>query len=228
MLKGDCIITDGEDAYEVIIDAIVTQVLAPSQKVSENILSDQFGISRTASRNLIERLIAKQFLVTVSQRVTQVAPLTLMEIKQNFALRKMLLPDILSLAAAQADYDALYALNDKIQKMLPIKDDASALEVLKMNRQLNLEMCQKAGYPLMLDWARQLEDMAMRIYWLYTKTKKIFPYSSEQQALILEVMKSDEPAKIRKVTLELLTRAEERMLSAIFSHEQFNTQDLKV
>ena len=45
--------SDARKAAELIMDAIVTQKLAPSQKVSENIFSEMFGISRTISRNLI-------------------------------------------------------------------------------------------------------------------------------------------------------------------------------
>ncbi|MBL4789425.1 MAG: GntR family transcriptional regulator [Kordiimonadaceae bacterium] len=228
MPASDTVINDLDEAYEIVLDAIVTQILAPGQKVSENILSDMFGISRTVSRNMIERLIAKHFLISVSQRVTQVAPLTLMEIKQNFALRKMLLPEIVSMASGNVNYDELYALNDKITARLPIKDDASALKVLKTNKQLNLLICQEAGYPLMTDWVEQLEDMAMRVYWIYVRTKKSFPYLSEQQANTFAIMKNGEPAAIRKAIHDLLTQTEERILNAIFSHEQFYTQNLKV
>jgi DNA-binding GntR family transcriptional regulator len=66
-----------------------------------------FGISRTVARNLIERLIAQQFLVSLSPRVTQVAPLTLLEIKQNFTLRKIFLPEVISLSGAKVDFDKI-------------------------------------------------------------------------------------------------------------------------
>jgi len=216
------------DAYEVIMDAIVVQKLTPSQKVSENILSDMFGISRTMSRNMIERLVAQQFLVSLSPRITQVAPLTLLEIKQNFTLRKILLPQIISLSGAKIDFDEVNKLNKKIQRLLPIKDDHSALQILKANKQLNLALCYPAGYSLVNDWARQLEDTAMRIYWLYVKTQKSFPYSSEQLDILLEVIKSDEPKKIQSVVHDMITQTEGRILNAIFSNKQFYTQDLLV
>ncbi|TNE66179.1 MAG: GntR family transcriptional regulator [Alphaproteobacteria bacterium] len=219
---------DDRKASEVVMDAIVTQKLAPSQKVSENIFSDMFGISRSISRNLIERLIAKQFLVSVSPRVTVVAPLTLLDIKQNFTLRKILLPSIFSLTAANVDFDKLRALNKEIQDMQPITDDDSALLLLKKNKELNLLMCEDAGYPLMVDWARQLEDTAMRIYWLFLKTQRRFPYSADQQGMTLDVMKTDEPVRIRTVIHDILSQTEERILNAIFSNDQFYTQDLKV
>ena len=90
---------DYDAAYDAIIDAIVTQKLAPSQKVSENVFTDMFGISRTTARNIMERLTAQQFLVSVSPRITRVASLTLLDVKQNFALRKMLQPNIMAMAA---------------------------------------------------------------------------------------------------------------------------------
>ncbi|NOZ41573.1 MAG: GntR family transcriptional regulator [Alphaproteobacteria bacterium] len=219
---------DAEAAYEIIMDAIVTQRLTPSQKVSENIFSDMFAISRTISRNLIERLIAQRFLVSLSPRVTQVAPLTLLEIKQNFVLRKIFIPEIVSLAGARVDFRKLTCLSEKIQKLLPITDDRSALRLLKANKELNLAFCDPSGYPLLCDWAHQLENTAMRIYWLYVKTKKKFPYDMDQQNILFEIMKSDEPEKIHKAVLDIIIRSEERILNAVFSHEQFYTQDLLV
>lgn len=228
MVKAPAQDNDTEDAYEVIMDAIVTQKLTPSQKVSENILSDMFGISRTVARNLIERLAAQQFLVSLSPRVTQVAPLTLLEVKQNFTLRKILLPEIISLTGAKADFEKLNSLNQLIKTSLPVNDDLSALKILKANKQLNLTLCKPAGYPLMQDWVRQLEDTAMRIYWLYVKTNKKFPYSSAQQGDMFDVIKADEPARTHKLIYESISQSEDRILNAIFSHEQFYTQDLLV
>lgn len=134
MLTTDTQASDAADTYEAIMDAIVTQKLAPSQKVSENILSDMFDIGRATARNLIERLLAKQFLVSVSPRVTLVAPLTLLDIKQNFTLRKLLLPTIISMATPKVDHASLAKLNEAIGKMQPVERDEDALQLLKMNK----------------------------------------------------------------------------------------------
>jgi len=228
MQRDDLQNSDAQAAYQTIMDAIVTQKLAPSQKVSENILSDMFGISRTISRNLIERLIAKQFLVSMSPRVTLVAPLTLLDIKQNFTLRNVLLPAIFSITAPKVDFETLKRLNQEIEAAQPVTDDDAALELLKKNKKMNLTMVEDAGYPLMVEWARQLEDTAMRIYWLYLKTQKRLPYSSDHQGMTIEVMKNGEPSRLRAVIQDILNQTEERILATIFAKEQFYTQDLKV
>ncbi|QIB65243.1 GntR family transcriptional regulator [Kineobactrum salinum] len=228
MVKQDFKNSEADQAYQQVMDAIVTQQLSPSQKVSENIFSDMFGISRTLARNLIERLIAKQFLVTVSPRVTLVAPLTAMEIKQNFALRKILMPQVWALAAASVDHEALEALHAEIRELRPMDNDGVALQMLQQNKALNLMVCANAGYPLMLDWIQQLEDTAMRIYWLYIKANNRSPYSSEQQARVLQALRSDEPASIREAVHDILSQVEDRILTSIFTSAQFLNQDLKL
>lgn len=218
---------EAADPYGMIMDAIVTQALPPSQKVSENILSDTFGISRAIARNMMERLVAQHFLVTLSPRITQVAPLTLLEIRQNFMLRRMLLPEIIA-GASKVDFDKITALNKKIASLLPFKDDATALELLKVNKELNLTLCEPIGYPLMIDWVRQLEDTAMRIYWLYIKTKQAFPYSSDQQSLIIDEVRTDDRKRIHSCITDMIVQTEERVLNAVFQNKQFYTQDLIV
>ncbi len=218
---------DTAGAYDLIMDAIITQRLAPSQKVSENILTEMFDISRTTARNIMEQLTAQQFLVSISPRVTRVAPLTLMDVKQNFAMRKMLQPNIFAMAAQQLDYDEIARLNDAVSHKGPITDDAVALRLLKANKLFNVYVAQQVNYPLLIHWISQLEDTTMRIYWLYVKMMRAFPYTWDHQRGLVESLKSDQPDEIQKQTLMILSTCEERVLRAIFQHDQLYTQDLR-
>jgi DNA-binding GntR family transcriptional regulator len=217
---------DASAAYDLIMDAIITQKLAPSQKVSENILTDMFDISRTMARNIMEQLTAQKFLISVSPRITRVAPLTLLDVRQNFAMRKMLQPDIFAMAAAHVDYKQFARLNEAISHRAPIADDATALKLLKANKRFNVFMAQQVKYPLLIHWVSQLEDTTMRIYWLYVKMKQVLPYALEHQRALLEAVKKDQSAEIHEQTHKILSVCEERVLDAIFLHDQVITQDL--
>lgn len=219
---------DTAGAYDLIMDAIITQRLAPSQKVSENILTEMFDISRTTARNIMEQLTAQQFLVSISPRVTRVAPLTLMDVKQNFAMRKMLQPNIFAMAAQQLDYDEIARLNDAVSHKGPITDDAVALRLLKANKLFNVYVAQQVNYPLLIHWVRQLEDTTMRIYWLYVKMMRAFPYTWDHQRDLVESLRSDQAEEIQKQTLMILSVCEERVLRAIFQHDQLYTQNLRL
>lgn len=219
---------DPATAYDVIMDAIVTQKLAPSQKVSENILTEMFDISRTTARNIMEQLTAQQFLVSVSPRVTRVAPLTLLDVKQNFAMRKMLQPEIFAMAASQVDHEQISRMNDETSHKAPIKDDETALNILKANKQFNVFMAQHVKYPLLNHWVRQLEDTTMRIYWLYVKLNRTLPYTWEHQRALVDAICNDASDDIRAQAHKILSSSEERVLDAVFMHDQLYMQDLKV
>lgn len=219
---------DSTDAYDLIMDAIVTQKLAPSQKVSENILTEMFDITRTTARNIMEQLTAQQFLISISPRITRVAPLTLLDVKQNFAMRKMLQPNIFAMAAGHVDYEKCIELNEAILHKGPITDDDIALAILKANKQLNVFVAQQIKYPLLIHWVSQLEDTTMRIYWLYLKMKRTLPFTWEHQRELLEAVKNDQSEEIREQTHNILAICEERVLDAIFLHDQLYTQDLRV
>jgi DNA-binding GntR family transcriptional regulator len=220
--------SDPAKAYDLIMDAIITQKLAPSQKVSENILTEMFDISRTTARNIIEQLTAQQFLVSVSPRVTRVAPLTLLDVKQNFAMRKMLQPDIFAMAAAQANHHVVVKMNEETSYKGPITSDAMALKLLKANKTFNVFMAQQVKYPLLIHWIRQLEDTTMRIYWLYVKMNRSLPYTWEHQRVLVEAIKKDQSGAIREQVHKILSSCEERVLDAIFVHDQIYMQDLKI
>jgi DNA-binding GntR family transcriptional regulator len=217
-----------ETAYDDIMDAIVTQRLAPSQKVSENVLTEMFDISRSTARNIMEQLTAQQFLVSVSPRITRIAALTMMDVKQNFAMRKMLHPNIFAMAAAQIDFNEFVKLSDATECKGVITEEAEALTLLKANRKSNVYVAQHVQYPLMIDWVRQLENTAMRIYWLYIKMKGTLPYTWADQKALLNAVKHEQPAEIRLHAQNILSKCEDRVLEAIFLHEQLLNQDLYV
>ncbi|WP_233356220.1 GntR family transcriptional regulator [Henriciella aquimarina] len=210
------------------MDAIVTQELAPSQKVSENILTEMFDITRTTARNIMEQLTAQQFLVSISPRITRVAPLTLLDVKQNFEMRKMLQPNIFAMAAPHIDYDRFRKLNDAVSHKGQITDEATALSLLKANKKFNVFIAQQIKYPLLIHWISQLEDTTMRIYWLYIKMKGTLPFTWEHQRDLIEAMRNDRSRDIREQTHKILSKSEERVLDAIFLHDQLYKQDLRL
>ncbi|NHK26453.1 GntR family transcriptional regulator [Parvularcula flava] len=220
--------SDSAAAYEILMDAIVTQRLEPSQKVSENILTDMFDISRTMARNIMEQLTVQQFLVSLSPRVTRVAPLTLIDVKQNFAMRKILQPAIFSMATPQIDHEEIAHLNEAVSHKGPIDDDETALRLLKANKEFNVYVAQKVNYPLLIQWVRQLEDTTMRIYWLYIKMMRAMPYTWDHQRELVEALRQDKADDVKKQTLTILTASEERVMKALFMHDQLYTQDLRL
>ena len=220
--------TDSLDVFDRIMDAIVTQRLAPDQKVSENILTRMFGISRTAARNAMEQMTAQQFMVSNSPRITRIAPLTLRDVKENFTIRKMMEPSILSMISPQIEEAEFKRRNDAIFHDGPIETDEDALRILKANRNFNLYIAQQTQFQLLISWVRQLEETTMRIYWIYIKLTKSLPYPWEQHKSLLELVKNNQTDEIRRHTLMMISSCEDRVLHAIFTHGKLNAHSLSL
>lgn len=219
--------TESSEVYERIMDAIVTQRLAPGQKVSEKILTNMFGISRTAARNVMEQMTAQQFMVSISPRITRISSLTLIDVKQNFTIRKMLEPSVLSMTASHIDEGEFARLNKTIFHDGPLVDDDDILRVLKANRDFNLYIVRQTRYPLLINWTRQLEDTTMRIYWIYIKLTKSMPFDLEQHVDLM-ALKNNQMDEIRRQVLMLISHSEDRVLNAIFMHGKLNAHNLSV
>ena len=220
--------TESLDVFDRIMDAIVTQRLAPGQKVSENILTRMFGISRTAARNAMEQMTAQQFMVSNSPRITRIAPLTLRDVKENFTLRKMIAPSVLAMISPQIEEAEFKRRNDAIYHEGPISTDADALRTLKANRDFNVYIAQQTQFQLLIGWTRQLEQTTMRIYWIYIKLTKSMPFPWEQHKILLELVKNNQTDEIRRYTLMMISSCEDRVLNAIFSHAKLNEHSLNL
>ena len=210
-------------------DAIICQKLAPGQKVTETGLAEMLSTSRTVARSLMEQLIVQDFLVSVSARMTRVSPLTVVSIKENFLLRRMIMPELIAMSISNVDLDAMAKMNQRISSIkVNTDDDDQVLELLRLNREFNLMLIEGSKYRLPLAWARLLEDMAMRIYWIYVKQHGKLPFSASQHESQIKAMQDDNPKRVESIVRKTLNQNEERILNAVFSSEHFYTHDLVV
>ncbi|MDT9600372.1 GntR family transcriptional regulator [Sphingosinicella rhizophila] len=220
--------SDSADVYDRIMDAIVTQRLAPGQKVSENILTNMFGISRTAARNAMEQMTAQQFMISNSPRITRISPLTLVDVKENFTIRKMMEPSILSMIAPQMDEEEFEKRHNAIFEDMTMTTESDILRVLKANRDFNRYIAQQTRYQSLINWIGQLEDTTMRIYWIYAKLTKSLPFSMDQQKTLVDLVRNNQTEDIRRHVIMMITTCEDRVLNTIFMHGRLNAHNLTV
>ncbi len=210
-----------------IKDAIVCQELVPGQKITEHVITDMYGTTRTMARSLIEKLTAQNFLISVSPRITQVAPLTVLSIKENFLLRKMLVPDLVAMSSPHIDLDALASLNKEMaETRVDSSNPEEVLQLVRKNRDYNQFTVVNMRYRLLTSWIELLEDIAMRIYWLYVKLHGQLPFNPSTQLKLFDAIKNDDTDTARVVVRELLDQNEDRILHSIFADDRFSSQDL--
>lgn len=80
-------LASSEMIYNELLDRIISLELQPGCKISENIIAEEFGVSRSVVRNSIARLVQNGFLDVYPQRGTYVTLIDLNYIKTALLIR---------------------------------------------------------------------------------------------------------------------------------------------
>lgn len=160
-----------EVVYRRLKRAIATHELAPSQKISENLLVRDYGFGKAAVRAAIGRLTDDGLIVSRSPKLQTVAPLTMSDIRQTFHLRNLLEPEAARLAAGRANIERLRELNATCQQPYRFGDGEQEYAFLLANGAFHLAIAQAAGLPRLTHWITQLHDQAVRILWVSLKVE---------------------------------------------------------
>lgn len=153
-------------AYRRIKRAIITHDLAPSQKISENMLVEEYDLTKSAVRAAVTSLTFEGLIVSRSSKFQTVAPLTMANINETFRLRNILEPEAVRLAAGKADVDHLRELNELCQRPYTAGDRDDEYEFLTANALFHIAIAQGSGMPRLAQWIEQLHDQTMRCLWI--------------------------------------------------------------
>jgi GntR family transcriptional regulator, rspAB operon transcriptional repressor len=88
-----------EQVYDALKREILTARLRPSQPLIENELAARFGVSKTPIREALRLLVQDGWIVVLPRKGYLVRPLSLEDVREVFALRLMLEPQVAAEAA---------------------------------------------------------------------------------------------------------------------------------
>ncbi|MGE3268965.1 MAG: GntR family transcriptional regulator [Chloroflexota bacterium] len=172
----------GDGVYEALRAAIVSKRLMPGDRLAEEQLAKQFGVSRTPVREALLRLETEQFATRVARRGLVVRPIPEREVLEVYAVRSALDGLAASLAADQATPPDRARLRWLSQQ---IGDAASQSDFAKM-AELNIEfheaVCDAAHNGMLLLFMRQIHDWVRR----FGSTDTTFAHPGRAEQAILE------------------------------------------
>jgi len=136
MARNSEIETAGERVYRRLRNDVISGHLAPSEKLKLGRLRDDYGISISTLRELLNRLTSEGLVVAESARGFEVAPVSAEEFKELANLRLLLEGHALHRSFALGDMDwegRVVASHHKLASMekRTLAGDLRGLEVLK-------------------------------------------------------------------------------------------------
>lgn len=145
-------------------EAIVTAKLAPGQRLRQEQISLQLGLSWTPVREAFRQLEAEGWLVIAQHRGAVVAPLLLQDFEDIYLLRLANEPLAARLSAERVDAGTLRAVRrlDARMRQLDLGRSADWVRFLRLEREFHATLYRAAGRPRLFDLVMSLRHAAER------------------------------------------------------------------
>ncbi len=113
--------TTTDAVYDLLCRAIIEQSLKPGMRLPEDMVGEQFGVSRTIVRHALVRLETKGLVVSRRNRGAFVAEPSLEEAKQIFHVRRCLETEVIRLGITTFSENAFDQLDAHVRREEAVK-----------------------------------------------------------------------------------------------------------
>jgi DNA-binding GntR family transcriptional regulator len=120
--------------------------LSPGERIVEDHLSEQFGISRPPLREAMRILEQEGLVVRVARRGVTVTTMTPRDVKEIYSLRQVLERFIVELAVPRAATSDWRAVRSALDRMRQAAEAGDQVAVLDANVDFHVEVCRVAGH----------------------------------------------------------------------------------
>lgn len=153
----------GERTYAALREAIVSAELEPGRQLSENVLADQLGVSRTPIREALARLRDDRLVAIVPQLGSFVTLISPRAVSDAAFVREALECAAVRMTAERIDSSGLEELQASIsaQERAAGEADAAAFDVL--DESFHHTLCEHSGHEIAWSLSRRANGHLDRI-----------------------------------------------------------------
>jgi len=204
----------GTDIYRIIKDRILSLEYAPGSILNEKKLADEFGVSRTPMRSVLNRLESDQLVRVIPRTGVLVAEIEYQKIMNTFQVRMGIDEMTGTLAAENAapeeHFEHLERLLKKCDELFSQRDKA---KLMAIDREVRSVLNDITNNPVLKHISESLYDHTVRLWCIVLDKgdwKEEVESVKEDITRTLRALK-DEPKKLGKLRRELLVQHIERI-----------------
>jgi DNA-binding GntR family transcriptional regulator len=167
--------SQGETAYALIRQEILSCRLMPGSTVTEPELMESYRLGKTSCRIALTRLSHERLVRSRPRKGYQIAPITVKDVEEVFALRAQLEPMAARLAVGRVDTQLLRRLEAacRIEMVAPLNERIDAF--MGANKKFHLTIAEAAGNERLLRSLSSLMDEMSRLVALGFNVQKVKP-----------------------------------------------------
>lgn len=159
-----------EQVYEWVRERIIDGTLQPGERIRERVLADELNVSRIPIREAFPRLESEGYIKSLHRRGAVVAPLTVHDVAELFAVRSSLEVLTARLAAEQcargANSDRLSTTLQEAEMAVANNDQARIAEA---TTRLHDDMLELSNCRLLQDLMAPVQGRVRRLFHIVTQ-----------------------------------------------------------
>ncbi|MGF6527049.1 DNA-binding GntR family transcriptional regulator [Variovorax sp. PvP013] len=194
---------------ERVVEAILAQKLAPGERLGEQALAGNFGVSRTMVREALMKLQARGFVEVQSKRGWYVVQPSAEEARDAFAARRIVEAGILAEAGRP-----LQAVTRRLRRHIADEqraiDDADAATRAFLLADFHVCLAEQMGHRLLVDVLRDLTARTTLAATLY-QSRHDAGQSCAEHGAIVDALEAGDTARARALMLAHIGNVEQAL-----------------
>lgn len=202
--------------YETLKLAIISCELPPGDELSEGYLAARYGVGKASVRHALSRLGQDGWVTSRPRSGHVVAPMTLEDVVDIFAMRELVEPESAARAAGKIPEIKLRRLNKACANPYRVTDVAAKRRFLLANRDFHVAIADASGSPRLAKSVTKLHDESLRILYLSASEKELSDDWSRGHGPMIDAIVSGDRRAAYKTTLDGIRRSRDRLM-AVFA-----------
>ena len=209
--------------YETLKLAIISCELPPGEELSEGYLAARYGVGKASVRHALSRLGQDGWVSSRPRSGHVVAPMTMEDVVDIFAMRELVEPESAARAAGKISEAKLKRLNKACANPYRVSDGAAKRRFLLANRDFHVVIAEASGSQRLAQSVTKLHDESLRILYLTASEKELSNDWSRGHGPMIEAIVGGDGKAAYKTTLDGIRRSQDRVMAALASAPELIT-----
>jgi DNA-binding GntR family transcriptional regulator len=211
-----------ESVAEYIRDKIMRREYKPGERLMQDELAEQLGVSRTPIREAFHKLASEGFIVLSPHRGASVANFSADELVEVYSVRIGLESYAAYLAAERVTDEELKKLENHLRKMDKAKEEADRSHLIRLNRHFHAAIYAAAKQRRLFSLIENYLDLAERYRRMFHSLENRAEHTVDEHQQLLDALRDRDAEAASTLTRIHLEQTREALLEAFEKREGEN------
>jgi DNA-binding GntR family transcriptional regulator len=209
-----------ESVADYIRTRIVAREFKPGERLVQDELAEQLGVSRTPIREALHKLASEGYVVLSPHRGASVTEFSINELEEIYGVRIGLESYAAYLAAQRITDEELDQIAAHLREMDRVKDRGDIDLLIHLNREFHVAIYATAGEQRLSDLIDNYLDLAERYRRIFHSLKDRAEHTVEEHQELFDALRDRDAERMSRLTREHLAQTATALVEALLQRQE--------